>query len=66
MPGLLVYARADDTVAYAAARTVAKRSHGRFLAAPEGHGYEILVNESGSQLTGFGRDVLTFAERHGR
>lgn len=65
-PGLLVYAREDDTVAYAAARTVAKRSDGRFLAAPEGHGYEILVDGSGRKLSRFGREVLTFAERHGR
>jgi pimeloyl-ACP methyl ester carboxylesterase len=65
-PGLLVYAREDDTVAFAAARTVAKRSGGRFLPVPSGHGYEILVSGTGPRLTRFGRTVLTFAEQHGR
>jgi pimeloyl-ACP methyl ester carboxylesterase len=64
-PGLLVYAREDDPAAFTAARTVAQRSGGTFQQVPRGHGYEILLDESGQNLSRFGREVLRFAARHG-
>jgi pimeloyl-ACP methyl ester carboxylesterase len=60
-PGLVVYARSDGVLEYAAAQQFARRADARFLDGGEGHGYELMTDFTGRLLPG-GRAVIDFAQ----
>lgn len=59
-PGLIVYARSDGPLEYAAARRLARTSGTRFLDGGSGHGYELMTDYRGRLLPA-GRAVIRFA-----
>jgi len=60
-PGLIVYARSDGPLEYAAARRLARTSGTRFLDGGSGHGYELVTDHRG-RLLAAGRAVIRFAQ----
>ena len=59
-PGLIVHARSDGPLEYAAARRLARTSGTRFLDGGSGHGYELMTDYRGRLLPA-GRAVIRFA-----
>lgn len=60
-PGLVVQARSDGPLEYAAARRLARTSGARFLDGGSGHGYELMADYRGRLLPA-GRAVIDFAQ----
>ncbi len=59
-PGLVVFSRSEGDTAFGEARLIARQSGAGFVAAPPGHGWELL-NDEDDALTDVGREVLAFA-----
>ncbi|GAA2136676.1 hypothetical protein GCM10009844_03080 [Nocardioides koreensis] len=60
-PGMIVYARSDGPLEYAAARRLARTSGTPFLDGGSGHGYELMADYRGRLLPA-GRAVIDFAQ----
>ncbi len=60
-PGMIVYARSDGPLEYAAAQRLARASGARFLDGGSGHGYELMADYRGRLLPA-GRAVIHWAQ----